>query len=217
MNWKRPFAKLLSKHRETTKLLALREFRNKASYLETVGWFESHFSRMAVDRECKPIPWLTYPSIAFLGQRLNKNLNLFEYGSGNSTLWWADHVSQVTSCEHDRSWYDKIAPRLPSNAQYIYSELGSGYSSVISQYDSEFDVVVIDGRERVQCARNALSALNRGGVIIWDNSDREKYLPGIHALQEAGFRRIDFYGMVPIATFESCTSIFYRSENCFDI
>ena len=110
-----------------------------------------------------------------------------------------------------------MSPRIPSNVQYLYSKVSDGYCDVITQYNNEFDVVVIDGRERVQCARNALSALKPNGVIIWDNTDRDRYEPGIRALTDAGFRRLDFFGMVPLLAEASCTSIFYRSQNCFGI
>ena len=93
MNWKRPIANILSKRRSTAKWLALHDLTKHSSYLEQVGWFDSFFAQIAVDCNCKPIPWLTYPSIAFIDPRLSCEMSLFEYGSGNSTLWWAGHVA----------------------------------------------------------------------------------------------------------------------------
>lgn len=31
---------------------------------------------------------------------------VFEYGSGNSTLWWQAHAGEVVSVEHDRPWFE---------------------------------------------------------------------------------------------------------------
>lgn len=217
MNWKRGIARLLKKRRRTNKWLALRDLGKSKSYLEQVGWFESVFRRAAVDRDGNPIPWITYPSIAFLEERIKWQMELFEYGSGNSTLWWARRVSRVVSCEHDQSWYEKIVSQVPDNVEYIYSRLNDGYSDVIKKYSNEFDIIVIDGRERVKCARNAVVALKPDGVIVWDNSDRERYQPGFDFLREAGFRRIDFPGMIPIDPQASCTAIFYRTLNCLAI
>ncbi len=217
MNWKRPIAKILHQQRATDKLLALHDLSKPKNYLESVGWFASVFSGMAVDGENRPIPWLTYPAIAFLEGRLRKEMSLFEFGSGNSTLWWAGRVRRVVSCEHDPPWYERMAPNMPENVQYLHAALDNGYSATINQYEGEFDVVVIDGRKRVECAQNSLAALKADGVIIWDNSEREKYQPGYDLLEKTGFRRIDFRGMGPIHSFAWSTSIFYRNNNCLNI
>lgn len=217
MNWKRPIAKILHQQRATDKLLALHDLSKPKNYLESVGWFASVFSGMAVDGENRPIPWLTYPAIAFLEGRLRKEMSLFEFGSGNSTLWWAGRVRRVVSCEHDPAWYERMAPKMPENVQYLQAALDNGYSEAIAQYENEFDVVVIDGRKRVECAQNSLAALKADGVIVWDNTDREKYRPGMEFLRDAGFRQLDFDGMVPILPVKSRTSIFYRASNCFGI
>jgi len=47
---------------------------------------------------------MTYPAIRFLERRLSNSLEVFEFGSGNSTLWWAERVSRIDSCEHDAQW-----------------------------------------------------------------------------------------------------------------
>jgi tRNA A58 N-methylase Trm61 len=112
-----------------------------------------------------------------------------------------------------------MKPKLPDNVRYRHFNLTStgNYSKSILKFNKEFDVIVIDGRKRVNCARSCLSALNETGVIIWDNSDREQYLEGYNFLSDNGFKRLDFAGLGPINHFGSCTSIFYRTENCFDI
>jgi hypothetical protein len=80
-----------------------------------------------------------------------------------------------------------------------------------------FDVVVIDGRDRVRCVRAAVQALGREGVLVFDNSDRPEYEPGHRALRSAGFRRIDFVGMAPMIDYKTQTSICYRPDNCLGI
>lgn len=217
MSWKTPIAKLLSKRRRTAKWLAVHDLSKDQCYPAKMGWIESVYRGAAVDEAGNAIPWLTYPFIAFIEERLQPQMSLFEYGSGNSTHWWATRVARVVACEHDKDWYEKIAPGLPANVNYVFSDLDGGYTEVIAQYQSEFDIVVIDGRERVRCAHNTLPALKQDGVVIWDNTDREKYRPGCDFLKDAGFRRIDFYGMAPILPQLSCTSIFYRDGNCIGL
>ncbi|HAY39752.1 MAG TPA: FkbM family methyltransferase, partial [Desulfobacteraceae bacterium] len=84
-------------------------------------------------------------------------------------------------------------------------------------YKDIFNIIVIDGRDRVNCAKNSLKALKGDGVIIWDNSEREYYQEGYSYLIQNGFRRLDFEGLGPIGIREWCTSIFYRDNNCFEI
>lgn len=184
-----------------------------------MGWFSSFSAKQAIDRQGQPIPWITYPCLYFLAERIHSNLTVFEYGSGNSTLWWASRVSRVVTCEHDKAWYERMINRLPSNASLSHIEVTAGgdYSREILKYREEFDIVVIDGRDRVNCAKNALPALKKGGIIVWDNSERLSYQEGFDYLASNGFRRIDFSGIGPVNVYSWSTSIFYRDQNCLGV
>ena len=91
------------------------------------------------------------------------------------------------------------------------------YSNSILAYRETFDIIVVDGRDRVECAKNSLQALKPNGVIIWDNSDRPEYEAGYEFLLNKGFKRIDFSGFGPINSRAWCTSVFYRPGNCLGI
>lgn len=197
---------------------ALYTLRNKG-YLFDRGWFESHRQKAAIDREGSPIPWITYPSLTFLDERVKKDFVVFEYGSGNSTLWWAQRSNSVISCEHDPVWYAQVLPRIPQNVElkHIELEYGGAYSSLIKQYTNMFDVIFIDGRDRVNCVRNSLDALKPDGVLVLDNSDVEGYGPALELMHAQGFKRIDFVGPGPITTMVWRTSVFYRNGNCLNI
>jgi hypothetical protein len=204
---------------DRTELFALYLLGTNESFLRDAGWFRSFRQRESVDAGGRPIPWMTYASLRFLEPRLNRELSVFEYGSGSSTRWWAERVRQVVSCEHDREWHARLVKTCPSNVQLFQIDLvpGGDYSRKVGQYDAAFDVIVIDGRDRVSCARNAVGALKAGGVIVWDNSDRDLYREGYEFLEGRGFRRLDFWGMGPINIVSSCTSIFYRPDNCLGV
>ena len=146
-------------------------------------------------------------------------MRVFEYGSGHSTLWWAKHTGSVVSCEHDEKWYQTIKDQLPDHVDYHHVPLvyGGEYSQYIKNYQEEFDIVVVDGRDRINCAKNAVGALKKDGVLIWDNSDRHEYREGMLYLKQLGFKQIDFFGHGPVSTVQWNTSIFYRRENSFCI
>lgn len=183
-----------------------------------MGWMRSAIDRKPVDATGAPLPWYTYPAISFLIPRIKASFEVFEFGSGNSTLWWAARVKNVTSVEHNKMWFEQMSELVPANVQYIFADLESGdYVKTLGTQAKEFDIVVIDGRNRVLCAKETLSRLNSGGVIVWDNSDRDRYVEGYDFLHGNGFKRIDFSGLGPINKREWMTSIFYRPGNCLDI
>jgi len=209
---------LLRKTRLTSDLVAHYDLRRSVGYLRTLGWFESVHAAMAIDREGNPIPWFTYPSIAFLEPRVERRHRVFEYGSGNSTLWWSVRAGRVASCEHDERWYRLMREKLPEEVVYLHRELEDGaYAGAILESGERFHIVVIDGRDRVRCVRRSLEALEPDGVFLWDNSDREAYREGYDLLNAEGFRRLDFWGLCPINSRRSCTSVFYREENCLGL
>ena len=190
-----------------------------SGYLYEIGWIESFKRKLPVDKLGEPLPWVTYSFIDFISERLNKNMDIFEYGSGYSTLWYAKKVNFVTSIEHNKQWFEKIKNCLPKNVTIYYRELvyGGEYSKFPKSLKKKFDIIIIDGRDRVNCVKNAIDSLKNGGVIVFDDSERYKYKAGIKFLMERGFKKIDFWGISPGLFYKKCTTVFYKSNNCLGI
>lgn len=209
--------KLLRKTLDISGLRGLNVLRN-SEYLKSTGWFNSCKKKNAVDSSGNAIPWMPYPAIDFIERRLGKDMSVFAYGSGNSSIWLADRVGKVVSCEHDHKWHELVNKMIPENVHLVYRDLDSGeYIAEISKYRKEFDVIIIDGRERVKCVNNAVGALKDDGVIILDDSFREEYRAAKEFLRENGFKEIEIAGPTPIYFNASTSAIFYRSDNCFNI
>ncbi|WP_026630774.1 FkbM family methyltransferase [Dyadobacter alkalitolerans] len=185
--------------------------------LKQYGWFRSFHTKQSVDANGDPLPWYTYPFILFLKPRLKPDFVVFEYGSGNSTRWYGARVKQITAVEHDADWIKLIKPKLPSNAKVIEKPLGDSYIQAVKDADERYNIIIVDGRNRVKCANFAVDYLTNDGVLILDNSEREWYQKAKDYLKERGFRRLDFIGMAPIVGIETCTSVFYRDGNCLGI
>lgn len=199
---------------------ALNCFAAAPGYLEATGWLRSMISGQVVDRRGNPLPWLTYPAVEFLAARVHGELEVFEYGSGNSTLWWSRRVKRVVSCEHDKEWYARYRSLVPENVSYLlrrYKGGSSAYREEIKRYRARFDILVVDGRQRVACIENGLAALGPAGVVIIDNSDRSRYRPGYQLLATTGYNQLDFWGLGALSTNGWCTSVFYRDKNCLAI
>ena len=106
----------------------------------------------------------------------------------------------------DRSRRRRLARRLHQAV-----EPDGAYCRASTRYQS--DVIVIDGRDRVNCAKACVAGLTDGGVIIWDNSDRPRYEEGYAFLKAQGFKRLDFAGPGPVNFTPWMTSVFYRANN----
>ena len=172
------------------------------------------------DENKKINPWWNRSIIDFVKKYLNKSLSVFEWGSGNSTLFWSQYVKEVVSVEHNKQWYEKMQKVIPDNVLLKYCELeyGGVYSNSILNEKREFEIILIDGRDRVRCAKNSVMRLKENGIIIWDNSDREVYKLGVEYLKQHGFKQLEIGSVVyGLPGREEFTSIFYRENNLFGL
>ena len=194
-------------------------FFDKRSFLHTTGWIKSFNYKKPVDANNNPTPWMNYGIVEFLKERLNKDLNLFEYGSGFSTLFYSSLVKSVISIEYNKKWFEHISsiPCLNTNVYFYENDVDGKYCRSICDFDSLFNIVIVDGRDRVNCIKQSVSKLTCDGVIILDDSNRKYYKDGIIFLNEHGFRELSFYGLKPNGAFTSKTSVFYQDNNCLGI
>lgn len=172
------------------------------------GQYNSIDKWACIDLEGKPIPWYTYPAIEFLNQIDLKNKSIFEFGSGNSTRFWKSRCSRLVSVEHDKKWFDKVKNDLPSQVDYNLIEID--YHQSINNFDEKFDVIIIDGKNRFECALESIKKLNEDGFIILDNSDW--YQKTSKLLRDNDLIEIDFSGFGPINEYTWTTS-FYLKRN----
>lgn len=95
--------------------------RAKDSYLHSTGWIECIREGKPIDLEGEPIPWMNYSVIRILEDKLNDSIEMFEFGSGYSTFFYANKVKSVTSVEYDESWFKYIRMQLPTNAKLLFT------------------------------------------------------------------------------------------------
>ena len=155
----------------------------------------------AADMVHLDLAWWTYDAVraveTFLASR-PAPVRVFEYGSGASTAWLARRADQVTSVEHDAgfaaylsslldpAWTVDLrvveavrsrAPLAPSRRKGHQGLDFDAYVRSIDDVDGAFDLVVVDGRARVACARWALPRLAPDGLLLLDNANRAEYAP----------------------------------------
>lgn len=58
------------------------------------------------------LPWLTRDAIELLEQLIKPTDVLLEFGSGRSTIWFAQRCRRVISIEHHPHWHKNVSEQL---------------------------------------------------------------------------------------------------------
>jgi predicted O-methyltransferase YrrM len=150
-------------------------------------------------------PWMVAAAVARLDGLLQPDWELFEFGSGRSTAWFAARVGRVVSVEHDPAWHSQVVSLLEqariANVDLRLVELDSFPAQMEGFPASSFDVVVVDGWDmeeprarRVPCVEAAAPKVRPGGYLVLDDSERPAYaivaqlLDGWEASRFSGIR-----------------------------
>lgn len=169
-----------------------------------------------LDKMGSPIPWYTYPAIEYIKQLDFSQKRIFEFGSGNSSLYWASVAREVVSVEDNKKWYESRNKLKKNNMELLYRKVGEGYSESILQKDGSFDVIIVDAKVRDKCCEAAIKKLSNGGLIILDNSERsleyEEYSNSVKILKNANLIQVDFCGLGPINDYAWATSFFFSRD-----
>jgi predicted O-methyltransferase YrrM len=133
-------------------------------------------------------PWLARPANSILESFLTKRDVGLEFGSGRSTLWFAQKVSALTSVEHNPVWHKKVTKELELrklanvNCLFVEKDVEDGkgqeaaYVRITEKFHkSSFDFILVDGAYRDSCALASLVLLRPGGILIID--DAHWFLP----------------------------------------
>jgi hypothetical protein len=136
-------------------------------------------------------PWISQGAIRYCMEHLNSQEHIgLEWGSGRSTIWYAEHLKFLTSVEHNKDWHTRIAAdikvRRVQNVNYLLVPLDHDekrptcprydpipqYVKVVGRFqDNELDFVVIDGHYRQACVLAAINKIKPGGLLLIDNSN----------------------------------------------
>ncbi len=119
------------------------------------------------------LPLIALNAFRFLKTRLDPNARVFEWSSGMSTLWFEDHCAEVHSVEDDLNWFNLISARARSaHLSYLRDQQ---YVNKIRDFPAEyFDLISIDGSERLACFHLADYYLKPGGMLLIDNTDKDR-------------------------------------------
>ena len=130
---------------------------------------------------------------------------------GGSTLFWAKRAARVTTVESSVDWFDFI---LQSTKDVPQDKINIIHACDVNDYCkamalAKFDLLVIDGHWRAQCAEYAVNNLGYKGIILLDNSD---WCPETcRFLERSGFCRLDYSGFGASNQFTWSSSLFFHN------
>ncbi len=171
----------------------------------------SYITKSSFDNNENPIPWYTYPFIDFLNGIDLKKKTIFEYGSGNSSLYFARRSKSVTTIDDNEAWYEQVRRNNFKNLKCYYINPKEKYVNSVRNENKKYDLIIIDGVYRLACAEASIKYLKKGGFIILDNSDW--YRKTAKYIRSKGFNQIDFSGFGPINYYSWTTSIFLNKDS----
>jgi len=71
-------------------------------------------------------PWLAFEAVEWMNNYLKKDMTVFEWGSGKSTVYISKRVKKIISVEHDPGWYEVVSRKIKNNSilncEYILKE-----------------------------------------------------------------------------------------------
>lgn len=176
-----------------------------------------------------PLPWWSLSAIDFLGRLSVTHRVIVEFGSGNSTLWWAKRHRydgfSYRSFEPDFQYWQKMRKESYFYEQHVicYAHQASYVTMLEHMIDGSHpavsthtrpDIVIVDGpihlREKEVSA--ALALLVSHGLLVID--DANWISDSVHSqLRTAGFVRLDLWGPSPGCSYTKLTTLYSRNFN----
>ena len=172
------------------------------------GYVESVRRNAAVWGNGEPIPMYTYSLVEYLRSLDFSEVDVAEFGAGESTRFWAARARSVVAFENDQAWIEKLKAGAAKNVELLYA---ADMPSAFRRLDRAFGVIVVDCKaNRFDAAAAAIEKLAPGGMIILDNSDW--YPNSAKLLRDADLIQVDFPGLRP-GRFHACTTSIFLSRS----
>jgi len=136
------------------------------------------------------LPWFSYGAIDHLRQVVRPEHEVFEFGSGGSSVFLARRARSVHCVENDAAWHAVVTARASalglSNlhcALHAFGDAEAAHFKDLPYFraleNRQFDIIVVDGfcgfttgtygELRPHCFRLALAAVRPGGLIVVDD------------------------------------------------
>lgn len=167
------------------------------------------------------IPWWSFGALDTVSNFIKRNMEVFEFGSGGSSIFFAERARRVTCVEDSEDWTRLVRRQAdgrglqnlkvlvrPFNCKKADKFSDSGYLAALGE--TAYDIIVVDGQEdsvqvRPECFWRAERHITPGGLIVLDDSWR---YPQVKAQNKAR-RWKDYRGVWCCRRGVTSTCLFY--------
>lgn len=105
----------------------------------------------------------------FLTER--SDARVLEFGAGGSSIWMARFTNNLVTIEHDPGWAEVVS--VVTQGRVDLRLVPEPYHGVCAEFPDEFfDLILVDGRNRLDCVKASLRILRPGGVLMIDNAEK---------------------------------------------
>jgi len=141
-------------------------------------------------------PLVNDGALARFAATVQPHFDVFEFGSGKSTVWFAQHCHHLVSVENDVDWFKAVRAKLDElglsadtrlvafdDSKRGVKDRAAEYVAVIEAFPDEcFDLVFVDGKARPWCIRDARVKVKPGGWMVLDDLQYAPVKSALHLL-----------------------------------
>lgn len=129
------------------------------------------------------LPWITDGATEFIDnfiadrKAVKGTIKVFEFGAGNSTLYFLSRGCVVRSVEHDEDWAIKVQQTAEVFGYSAQLQISCEHRPYHQLYQHQnYDIILVDGRDRMLCMSHILACgLSEDSILVFDNSERADY------------------------------------------
>jgi SAM-dependent methyltransferase len=147
--------------------------------------------------ELTPIPWIDHDDVLYIERTLlglgKDHLRILEWGAGGSTLYFTRFLHERGiayewfGVDNDPAWYERVRKKAAGDhgihlALYPFGRFNmlprkerAAYVAHGTTLGGLFDAIIVDGRERARCLREAYTLLAPGGIVFLHDAERLRY------------------------------------------
>lgn len=146
----------------------------------------------------KNIPNVSEEVLNYLKTTIKKSDHILEFGSGGSTIWFAQHARNITSFESNIDWYRAVKKRLKElklnnvDLRFEPDYLHKGAFNI----NGPFDFILVDSQawidgkrsgSRLICAKTSHKYLKKGGWLLLDDSSTKICINAVAFMKKLGW------------------------------
>ena len=123
-------------------------------------------------------PWMADVEITIIDSifQAQQPKRVLEWGAGGSTLYWPpqyNFIEEWVAIEDDEAYAEAVREQAAGKVEVL--QLDPPQYWQWAERLGQFDLIIVDGRHRVECLKAALGLLADKGIVVLHDSGRSGY------------------------------------------